>query len=37
VIEERLAVETGLGALRRLAQSGGLKDVFGRAPAKKKK
>ena len=37
VIEERLAVETGLQALRRLAQSGGLEDVFGRAPAKKKK
>jgi len=36
-IDERLAVETGLKALRRLAQSGGLEDVFGRVPVKKKK
>jgi hypothetical protein len=37
VIDERLAVETGLQALRRLAQSRGLEYVFGRAPAKKNK
>ena len=36
VIEERLAVEAGLGALRTLRELGGLEDVFGRAPAKKK-
>jgi hypothetical protein len=33
-IEERLAVEGGLRALRTLQKSGGLQDVFGRAPAK---
>ncbi len=33
VIDERLAVEKGLDALRELGE---LKDVFGRAPAKKK-
>jgi hypothetical protein len=36
VIEERLAVEAGLGALRALRELGGLEDVFGRALAKKK-
>jgi hypothetical protein len=33
VIDERLAVEKGLDALRELGE---LEDVFGRAPAKKK-
>jgi len=36
VIEERLAVESGLGALRTLRTLGGPEDVFGRASAKKK-
>jgi hypothetical protein len=36
VIEERLAVESGLEALQSLRELGGPKDVFGRAPAKKK-
>jgi len=36
VIDERLAVETGLSALRRLRRSGGIEDVFGRARAKKR-
>jgi hypothetical protein len=35
VIDERLAVEAGLQALRNVRKLGGLKDVFGRAPAKK--
>jgi hypothetical protein len=35
VIDERLAVEAGLQALRNLRKLGDLKDVFGRAPAKK--
>ncbi len=35
VIDERLAVEAGLQALRRLRKRGGLEDVFDRAPAKK--
>jgi hypothetical protein len=34
VIDERLAVEAGLQALRRLRKRGGLEDLFGRAPAK---
>ena len=36
VIDDRLAVETGLNALRRLRKLGGLEEVFGRIPAKKK-
>lgn len=36
VIDERLAVETGLEALRSLRRLGGPDDVFGRAPAKKR-
>ena len=36
VIDERLAVETGLEALRSLRTLGGPDDVFGRAPAKKR-
>ncbi len=36
VIDERRAVETGLKALGRLRKLGGLQDVFGRAPAKKR-
>ena len=36
VIDERLAVETGLEALRSLRKLGGPEDVFGRAPAKKR-
>jgi hypothetical protein len=36
VIDERLAVEAGLEALRNLRKLGGPGDVFGRAPAKKK-
>jgi hypothetical protein len=36
VIDERLAVEAGLEALRSLRKLGGLEDVFGRAPAKKR-
>jgi hypothetical protein len=35
VIDERLAMEAGLQALRNLRKLGDLKDVFGRAPAKK--
>jgi hypothetical protein len=31
-IDERLAVELGLQAVRKLQKLGGLKDVFGRAP-----
>jgi len=33
-IDERLAVEAGLNALRALSKLGGLEDVFGRASAK---
>ena len=33
-IDERLAVEAGLNALRDLSKLGGLEDVFGHAPAK---
>ena len=33
-IDERLAVEAGLNALRDLRKLGGLEDVFGRAPVK---
>jgi len=33
-IDERLAVEAGLNALRDLSKLGGLDDVFGRASAK---
>jgi hypothetical protein len=36
VIDERLAVETGLEALRSLRKLGGPEDVFGRAPANKR-
>jgi hypothetical protein len=35
VIDERLAIEAGLQALRRLGNYGGLKDIFNRAPAKR--
>ena len=35
VIDERLAVEAGLQALRKLRKSGGIEDVFNRAPAKR--
>lgn len=35
VIDERLAVEAGLQALRKLWKSGGIEDVFDRAPAKR--
>lgn len=35
VIDQRLAVEAGLQALRKLRELGDLKDAFGRAPAKK--
>lgn len=35
VIDERLAVEAGLRALRSLHRLGGPRDVFGRAPARK--
>jgi len=35
-IDERLAVETGLEALRSLRKLGGPDDVFGRARAKKR-
>jgi len=35
VIDERLAVEVGLQALRNLQKLGGLADIFGRALAKK--
>jgi hypothetical protein len=34
VIDERLAVEAGLQALRGLQKRGGLDDLFDRAPAK---
>jgi hypothetical protein len=37
VIDERLAVEAGLQALQNLRRLEGPKDVFGRAPAKKKR
>jgi hypothetical protein len=36
VIDERLAVEKGLTALRRLKKLGGPDDVFGRTSAKRK-
>lgn len=36
VIDERLAVETGLEALRGLRRLGGPDDVFGRATTKKR-
>jgi ActR/RegA family two-component response regulator len=36
VIDERLAVETGLNALRRLKELEGPDDVFGRTSAKRK-
>ena len=36
VIDERLAVETGLEALRTLRRLGGPDDVFGRSRAKKR-
>jgi hypothetical protein len=36
VIDERLAVEAGLQALRRLRKRGGMGDLFGRAPAKRR-
>ena len=35
VIDERLAVEAGLQALRRLRKRGGLEDPFDHAPASK--
>jgi len=35
-VDERLAVETGLAALRSLRKLGGPEDVFGRARAKKR-
>ena len=35
VIDERLVVESGLQALRRLRKRGGLEDILDRAPAKK--
>ena len=35
VIDERLAVEAGLQALRRLRKRGGLEDLFDRVPAKR--
>ena len=35
VINERLAAEAGLDALRKLKKLGGLKDVFGRARKRK--
>ena len=35
VIDERLAVEAGLRALRKLRKRGGIEDVFNRAPAKR--
>lgn len=34
-IDERLAMEAGLHALRKLWNSGGIQDVFNRAPAKR--
>jgi len=36
VIDERLAVEAGLQALRRLRKRGSLDDLFDRAPAKRR-
>lgn len=36
VIDERLAVEAGLEALRSLRKLGGPEDILGRAPAKKR-
>ncbi len=36
VINERLAAESGLRTLRNLRKRGGLDDVFGRAPAKRR-
>lgn len=36
VIDERLAVEKGLRAIRALQRLGGLDDIFGRAPSKRK-
>jgi hypothetical protein len=36
VIDERLAVEAGLQALRRLRKRGGLVDLLDRAPAKRR-
>jgi hypothetical protein len=36
VIDERLAVEAGLQALRRLRKRGGLVDLFDRASAKRR-
>lgn len=35
VIDERLAAEAGLRALRKLWKRGGIEDVFDRAPAKR--
>lgn len=35
-IDERLAVEAGLGALQSLAKRGGLEDPFGRVRAKRR-
>ena len=35
VIDERLAVEAGLQALRKLRKSAGIADVFRRAPGRK--
>lgn len=35
VIDERLAAEAGLRALRKLRKSGGIEDVFNRAQAKR--
>jgi len=35
-IDERLAVETGFLSLKKLRKSGGIEDVFGRAPTLKK-
>lgn len=35
VIDERLAIEAGLQALRRLGKHGGLEDIFNRAPTKR--
>jgi len=36
-INDALNVEKGLNALRDLSELGGLEDVFGRAPARKKR
>jgi hypothetical protein len=35
-IDERLALEAGLRALRNLRKLGGLEDVFGRVPARRR-